>query len=223
MAKDDEKAEEPKKSGKGKLIIMIVPVLLLIAGGVYFFVLKPDKAEATTTLPEPKPGAVVQLDPITINLAGGHFLKVGMALQPTATAGEEVSGAKALDLAIGEFSGKTLDDLSSAKGRTEAKDELVARIKLAYLPEGSTIADATGSGSTSGSKSSKKKAGSSESDSSDSSDSESGDSGDSGGGSDAAVHATAANLSAEQAIKLASKLTVQPLVYDVYLTEFVMQ
>ena len=201
MAKDDEKAEEPKKKGgKGKLIVMVVPVLLLAVAAVYFFVLKPDKADAAPkALPDPKPGAVVQLDPITVNLAGGHFLKLSMALQPTAAAGEEVSGAKALNLAIGEFSGMTIDDLSTAKGRNDAVNELIARVKLSYLPEGSTIESAT-SGTT------KKSAGSKGS-----------------GDSDHAEAVTPESLSAAKAEKLASKLTVQPLVYDVYLTEFVMQ
>ena len=226
MAKDDEKAEDTKKGGgKGKLIIMIVPVLLLVVGAVYFFVLKPDKAEAVTTLPEPTPGPVVQLDPITVNLAGGHFLKLGMALQPTASAGEEVSGAKALDLAIGEFSGMTLDELSSAKGRAEAKDELVARIKLAYLPEGTTVAAATGGSSGSGEKHSGSES-ESDSESHPKSESESdshSESAESEGGGAEAEHVSVADLSAAKAVKLAGKLTVQPLVYDVYLTEFVMQ
>lgn len=196
MAKDEDKVEEPKKGGKGKLIIMIVPVLLLAVAGVYFFVLKPSKADAAPkTLPEPKAGAVVQLDPITINLAGGHFLKLSLALQPTAAAGSDVGGAKALDLAIGEFSGMTIDELSTAKGRTDAVDELVARVKLAYLPDGTSIEAATGGTS----KSKKPQAPSS------------------------ADALTPSSLSAAKAEKLASKLTVQPMVYDVYLTEFVMQ
>ena len=217
MAKDDEKTEEPKKSGKGKLIMIIVPVILLLAGGAYFFLLKPSDAAATTELPEPVPGAVVQLDPITVNLDGGHFLKLGLALQPTSTAGEEVNGAKALDLAIGQFSNLTVDDLSSNKGRTEAKDELVARVKLAYLPEGTSIAAATGHESSAKDESSSKSERSSEGKGEGSSED------DGGGDSAGASEQTPAGMSGAQAVKLARELTVQPLVYDVYLTEFVMQ
>ncbi|MFI7585880.1 flagellar basal body-associated protein FliL [Spongisporangium articulatum] len=223
MAKDDEKPEEEKKGGKGKLIIILVAVLA-IAGGAYFFVLKPkDSAEATTKLPEPVPGAVVTLDSITINLAGGHFLKLGLALQPTASAGEEVSGSKALDLAIDEFSNMSIDDLSTTAGRREAKDELIARIKLTYLPEGTTLADATGAKSDSKDSHADSESSDSESSDSESADSESSsDEADSGGGG-TSEETSVTELSATEAKKLAAKLTVQPLVYDVYFTEFVMQ
>lgn len=222
MAKDDEKADEPKKGGKGKLIMMIVPVLLIAVGAVYFFVLKPSKADAAPKeLPPPVAGAVVQLDPITVNLAGGHFLKLGMALQPTADAAGhgEVSGAKALDLAISEFSGMSLDDLSTAKGRDEAKAELVARVKLAYLPHDAEAAEEKAAEG----KSEK----SSESDDSEDSGESGSKHGDDSGKSDDAAHGSGhgsdAELTAAQAIKKANALTVQPDIYDIYFTEFVMQ
>jgi flagellar protein FliL len=47
-----------------------------------------------------------------------------------------VDGSKAIDLMINEFSGKSITDLSTDAGRNAAKQELIARIKLAYLPEG---------------------------------------------------------------------------------------
>jgi flagellar protein FliL len=135
MAKDDEKEEAEAKGGKMKLILMVVPVLLLVAGAGWYFLIKPSGAGAAKALPPPTPGVVLQLDDITVNLANGHYLKVGMALQPTAAA-KTVDGAEALDLAITEFSGKTIDELSSDAGRSAAKEELIARIKLAYLPDG---------------------------------------------------------------------------------------
>ena len=63
-------------------------------------VLKPKGDASRAPPPKPKPGAVVKLDPITVNLAAGHFLKLGLSLQASADAGEDVSGAKALDAAI---------------------------------------------------------------------------------------------------------------------------
>jgi flagellar protein FliL len=210
MAKDDAEKEgtEAKGGGSKKLIIILVPVILLLAGAGWFFFLKPDKSGADAALPEPKPGAIVKLDSITINLAQSHFLKVGLSLQPTASA-KEVDGAKALDLAIGQFSQKSLDELSTAEGRTEAKEALVARIKLAYLPEGTDIAAATKSAgvtvaSTPAPTPTK----------------------GSGKQSETAAEHTEikiADLSDENAIKMADALTVQPEIYDVYFTEFVMQ
>jgi flagellar FliL protein len=204
MAKDDEKkeGEEAAKGGKGKLIIMVLPLLILIGVAVWFFLLRSNGSNgATKTLPAPTPGAVVTMDSITINLAGAHFLKLGMALQPTASA-TEVDGSKALDLAISQFSQDTIDDLSTSKGRQEAKDELIARIKLAYLPEGTDFATATGQ-PTSGKTSSTK--------------------GTAAATVEESISHKIATMSGSQALKLASHLTVQPDVYDLYLTEFVMQ
>ncbi len=202
MAKDEEKEAkdtESKGGGKKKLIIILVPLVLVIAGAAWFFLLKPKDDSGPVALPEPTPGAVVTLDPITINLAGAHFLKLGLALQPTATA-TEVDGSKALDLAISQFSGNTIDELSTVKGRERAKRELVARVKLAYLPEGTDLAAATGEATPKPEESKK----GSKSDEPTASDEEE-------------------TISGEDAVKLASKLTVQADVYDVYLTEFVMQ
>jgi flagellar FliL protein len=205
MAKDEEKKEgeeAAKKGGKMKLIIMVLPLLILVGAGVWFFFLRSTDSGAPVVLPEPVPGTVVTLDPITVNLSGSHFLKLGMAIQPTKAA-TEVDGSKALDLAISQFSGDTIDDLSEAKGRQEAKEELVARVKLAYLPEGTDFAAATQSTpAPSASADSKGKT------------TETGA---------AAAEVNVATMTGEEAIKLASKLTVQPDVYDVYFTEFVMQ
>jgi flagellar FliL protein len=136
--KDETKADEVKGGGKKKLIL-IVAVVGVVAGAAFFF-LKPgggDAAAAGTPSPSPSfaAGAVVTLDPITINLAGGHFLKLGMALQTAAGAGEEVSGAKALDAAIELFSNKPLDEVADAKGREHAKAELVKEVAELYEEE----------------------------------------------------------------------------------------
>lgn len=211
MAKEEEAKDEAEAAGGGKkkLIIIIVPIVLLLAGAGWFFFLKPKDSGVPEALPEPTHGAVVQLDPITINLAGGHFLKFGMALQPTATA-HEVDGAKALDLAIGEFSQKTIDELSSAEGRNKAKEALVARIKLSYLPEGSHLADVI----------SVEESSDSAHDEEESTDEEhAGEEGEAEGHAEINI----AELSAAEAIKMADSLTVQADVYDIYFTEFVMQ
>lgn len=241
--KDDEEKgkEEGKKGGKGKIMVLLPTILLLAAAGWYFF-LRSD-APAEVVLPTPTPGAVKTLDPITVNLAGGHFLKLGMAIQFDASAGEETDGSKALDLAITEFSGRTLDELATTEGRDKAKEELVARIKLAYMPEtpageeaaqtamadavdelpaeesaaettaaeGASAEGASSEGTSSGhskattKKSTKKKKSATASKSSSSEE----------------LHAS--ELTAEQAILAAENLTVLPMAYEVYFTEFVMQ
>lgn len=195
MAKGDEKeggGEEAKGGGRKKLIIIALPVIILVLAAAYFLVLKPknNSSGAAAALPAPKPGAVVALDSaITVNLDGAHYLKVGLALQPTASAAAP-DGSKALNEVINVYSDMTVKELSSAEGRAAAKAELVARIKLAYLPEGKLTEEeiVKENEAVSGGK----------------------------------VKDTE-DLTAAQAEKRVSKLTVQPDVYDVYFTEFVMQ
>jgi len=194
MAKGEAKeadGEEAKGGGKKKLIIIALPVLILVLAAAYFLVLKPkDSSGAAAKLPAPTPGAVVPLDnSITVNLVGAHYLKIGLALQPTASA-KETDGSKALDQVITVFSNQTVDKLSSEEGRDALKEELVARIKLAYLPEGKLTEEEITKANQAAS-----------------------------GGK---VKETD-DLTAAQAEKRAAALTVQPDVYDVYFTEFVLQ
>ncbi len=124
-----EDAAAPKGKGKKKILVLALVVVLALAA-VYMLVLKPHGGKAAP--PKPVPGAVVKLDPITLNLAGGHFLKLGLSLQATADAGEDVSGAQALDAAIDLFSNKTIKELATTDGREKAKADLVKRVSELY-------------------------------------------------------------------------------------------
>ena len=128
--KGEAPAEKKKGGGRKKLVIMLALVLVLAAAG-YFLVLKP-KGGKPAPPPKPVAGAVVKLDPITVNLAGGHFLKLGLSLQATADAGEDVPGAKALDAAIDLFSNKTVKELATRDGRDGAKTVLVKKVSDLY-------------------------------------------------------------------------------------------
>lgn len=194
MAKgdDSEDGDEAKGGGKKKLIIIALPVVVLVLAAGWFLFLKPkDDAAgaAAAALPEPTPGTIVTMDSITINLASGHYLKLGLALRPTAEA-TDVDGSVALDKAISVFSGQTIEELSTSEGKEAAKEELINRIKLAYLPHAEITHEEI-----------------------------------------VAANEEVSNgkvteddqLSAEQAAKRVEELTVQPEVYDLYFTEFVMQ
>jgi flagellar FliL protein len=74
----------------------------------------------------------VALDPITLNLADGHFLKLKLSLQATLDAAEAPDGSKALDIAISEFSNRPLAELASNAARDKAKVELRKKINEAY-------------------------------------------------------------------------------------------
>jgi flagellar protein FliL len=126
---EGEGAAAPKK--KGKLVMIIIIVLVLVLGGVGYLKFFKKKGPA----PAPKAGAVVALDPITINLTGGHFLKLGLALQVTAKVKEAPDGSKALDLAVNELSNRSIAELSSNKTRNTIKEELKEKVVKAYDDE----------------------------------------------------------------------------------------
>ena len=123
--------EEPaKKGGKMKLILIVV-VLLLAGGAGYWFFMKP----ASGAEKAPEPGVVVKLDAIQINLADDHYLKVGIALQASKDAGEELDGSKALDQTIALFSGQSMEDLARRSFRDKMKKNLEHRLDEAYEGE----------------------------------------------------------------------------------------
>jgi flagellar FliL protein len=99
------------------------------AGGYFMFFTGPS------TPPPPKPGKVVPLDAITVNLADGHFLKLKLALQATSTAVADPDGSQALDIAISEFSNRPLAELASNAARDKAKASLREKINKAYKDE----------------------------------------------------------------------------------------
>lgn len=134
MAKDDKAAEgaEAKKSRKMLIIIIAAVVLLGGGAGAYFMFFKSGGTEQAAA---PEPGLVVALEPITINLDDGHFLKVSIALQATADAHEEPDGSKALDIMIAQFSNRSVAELSTNEGREAMKKELVEKVREAYGDE----------------------------------------------------------------------------------------
>jgi flagellar FliL protein len=138
-AEADAKADEAKGGGKKKLILIIVPVVLLAAAAAAWFFLLRGGGEAAAEEekePEHTPGVVVRLDSVTVNLAGSHYLKLGLALQQDHALGEEsLDGAKALDAAIEHFSGMAMDELATAEGREHAKAELTELVAEAYEDE----------------------------------------------------------------------------------------
>ena len=138
-AKDDktdkkgQEAKQKKPRNTKKLIAVAVVVGLVAFGGYTKFVKKPGPAGP------PEPGVVLALDPITLNLAEGHFLKLTLALQFTAAAaagghggGAEPDGSQALDIAIDQLSNKRIAELNSSAARNKAKEKLLHAIEEAY-------------------------------------------------------------------------------------------
>lgn len=132
--------------GKKKMIIMVVvAAVLFVAGGKVMGGGSNAAAgvPVTTTVPE---GPVKALSSITMNLADGRLLKVGVALQlraPVAGAPAEVAAAvdkddptkgyaRALDLVIEVLGKHTMAELVKPDMRDAAKKELVEKLKVAY-------------------------------------------------------------------------------------------
>lgn len=124
----DPAAPAEEKKGKGKLLVIVAVVLVLALGAAYWFLLRPGPE------PEVKPGEVLTVEPVQVNLAGGHYLRIGIALQLTETA-EHAEGSKALDKTIALFSGKSVEELSNPKERTKLKHELEEQLHEEYHDE----------------------------------------------------------------------------------------
>jgi flagellar FliL protein len=136
MSDKEAPTEAPKKSKKKLLIIIVIALVVLGGGGAgAFFMLSGDSAEAKAK--EPVKGVVVTMeDALTINLADGHYLKLGFALQATEEAGEEeIDLSEAIDLAIDEYTGMEIGELETEKGREAAKHELLEKIEKVYNVE----------------------------------------------------------------------------------------
>lgn len=125
------KTEETKPKKK-KLRLILVAVIALVAGGAaYFFVLAPQGGAPVA----PKPGATLKLDSMQINLAEGHYLRLGLALQLTTKASSTFDGSAAQDAAIGIFSGLDVGQADQAQQRTALKEKLLGQLQKLYPDE----------------------------------------------------------------------------------------
>ena len=130
--KTAEVEETPSRWGRKKLILIVLVVLLAAAGAAYFFLFTGGEAEAE----EPVAGDVVRLEPVAVNLAGGGYLKIGLALQLVEGGGHgegPPDGAKASDLVISTFSQAQPADVTGA--RDALKEALEEKIIEAYHGE----------------------------------------------------------------------------------------
>jgi len=79
---------------------------------------------------------VVAVEPISLNLAEGHYLRLGFDLQLTADVGEETPDTgKAVDAAIALFSGRSVSEVSDPATREQLKTELLQQVEELYEGE----------------------------------------------------------------------------------------
>lgn len=136
--------KEPKAKRGPMLPAIVIAVALLLAA----FMLKGGGGGGSTPAAAPStettlvadvhgdPAHVVALDAITLNLADGRFLKLGLALQLAdgiEIEGEAANfGARALDEAIDHMGTYTFKDLSAPGARAAAKESLSEAVAAAY-------------------------------------------------------------------------------------------
>lgn len=121
-------AGEEQKPKKLKLIL-IVAVALAAAGAAYFFLLAP---KGTGGPAAPTPGATLKLDSMQINLAEGHYLRLGLALQLTTKASSTFDGSAAQDAAISIYSGLDVGQADQSDQRTALKEKLLGQLEKLY-------------------------------------------------------------------------------------------
>ena len=130
--------DEAPKKGKKKLLLIVL-VLLLAAGGAAYFFLFSGSTKATEPVSS---GTFLTLDPVAVNLAGGGYLKVGVALELTTDGagggeGGGLDGSKAKDLVISTFSQAAPADVTGA--RDALKAALQQKIISAYTEDGKEL------------------------------------------------------------------------------------
>ena len=101
-----------------------------MGGGAYKFL-------APHPVGPPTGGDVVALDATTLNLAGGHYLKIAISVQLVKGKASTASFAtsKAAEATIDEFSDRTVASLSSNPARKKLTADLLAKLKVAYPGE----------------------------------------------------------------------------------------
>src|SRR4051794_26610948 len=137
---------EGKKKGGGAKPMLLGAALVLVGvmvgskcSGAKVAAAAPAAATTATTL---APGPEVKLDPITLNLADGKIMKLGLTLELTGdakllgatTTVKDDPGAgyaKVPDLAIAVFSTKTAAEATGA-GLIQAEEELATKVKEAF-------------------------------------------------------------------------------------------
>lgn len=117
----------PPKSRRPMVAVLLLAVLAGAAAGYWFF-LKPVDAGV------PVPGEVVALDAVQVNLADGHYLSVGIAMQLSEEA-QDTDGSKALDATIDMFSGRKIEDLGNPATRRTLRATLGQQISELYEGE----------------------------------------------------------------------------------------
>jgi flagellar FliL protein len=126
---DGEPGGKRTKSMKLKLAVLVV--LLLVGGAAAKFTLLAPAAGATKAA-KPIPGPVVAMTDMTLNLSGGHFLRVQVALQLVKGANAELDTSEASQAIIDQFSNQSVAQVTGQSARAKAMAQLVTKLQKIY-------------------------------------------------------------------------------------------
>ncbi|WP_300365558.1 flagellar basal body-associated protein FliL [Hydrogenimonas sp.] len=147
-----------KESGGSKIVLILIVVLLVlvlaIGGVVAYLMLSGDEAEDATVVKQEKVerkrshrsedagvGPMYPLDKFTVNLMsenGRRFLVVKMNLEEDSeelTPELDKKTPLVRDVVISILSSKTVEEITTAKGKEKLKDEIIAQINR-HLDDG---------------------------------------------------------------------------------------
>ena len=132
---------ESAKSGKKKFplkMALIGVILIGIIGGGGLYIFKGGKSSSSPAVAAKKTDSVsvlVAMDPFILNLADpGRFLKMTLQFEVTNAAGGQLVAMKKpqlRDAIITLLGSKTVDDITSADGKMQLKDEMILRANQA--------------------------------------------------------------------------------------------
>jgi flagellar FliL protein len=135
VPKEGEKEKKAKtKRPKKKLLIMVLAVVLVVAGAAYYFLVM-GKSSGPVTPPAPVAGKVLPVTAVSLNLADGHYLRIAVGLQLTKDVAEAPDTAKAVDLMIAMYSGKTVAEVADPTAREALKKQLLTELEKSYEGE----------------------------------------------------------------------------------------
>ena len=121
-----------KKSMKLKLIIGLV--VLMVGGGAAakFTVLAPAPSKASAANAQPVAGPIIQMSELTLNLTGGQYLRIKIALVTIKGSKPILDTTMATQLVIDEYSNHSPAELTGDLARQKAKAALLAKLQKAY-------------------------------------------------------------------------------------------
>ncbi len=122
-------AQPGKKKSKKKKIIVLAVVVLMLGAVAKFTVLAPSGAAKDA---KPVPGQVVAMTDMTLNLAGGHYLRIKLALQTVEGTPAELDTSEASQAVIDQFSDRPVTELTGEAARSKAKKELLGKLQKVY-------------------------------------------------------------------------------------------